>query len=80
MKRLIIGSIDILAVVGVVVVLLAGLINGYLAGGAIGAIIGLVVSFVIAVTVFGALFILLEMNDSLRAIRKSLETSGPRAG
>lgn len=79
MKRLIVGSIDTLSVAGVVVLLLVGAINGYLAGGFIGVLIGLIVAFVIAVIVFGALFVLLEMNDHLRAIRKSLEGQA-RAG
>lgn len=73
MKRLVIGSIDTLAVVGVVLLLLAGAVNGFLAGGVIGGVIGLLVGFLIAVLVFGALFILLEMNDNLRAMRKSMD-------
>ena len=76
MNRLIVGSIEILSFVLIVIFILVGLISGFQGGGAVGAVAGFVVSFAAAVVVFGALFILLEMNESLRAIRRLLEAQG----
>ena len=76
MKRLIVGSIEILSFILIVIFVLAGLISGFQGGGAVGAVAGFIVSFAAAVVVFGALFILLEMNESLRAIRRLLEAQG----
>lgn len=76
MKRLIVGSLEILSIVLIVIVVLAGLINGFLAAGVLGAIAGAIVGFAGAVVVFGALLTLLEINESLRAIRQQLEARG----
>ena len=73
MKRLIVGSIEILSLVLIAIFLLMGLVGGYQAGGVLGALIGIIVSFAFSVVIFGALFILLEMSDALRAIRQLLE-------
>ena len=73
MKRLIVGSIEILSLVLIAIFLLIGLIGGYQAGDVLGALIGVIVSFAFSVVIFGALFTLLEMSDALRAIRQLLE-------
>ncbi len=73
MKRLIVGSIEILSLVLIAIFLLIGLIGGYQSGDVLGAILGVIISFAFSVVIFGALFILLEMSDSLRAIRQLLE-------
>ncbi len=73
MKRLIVGSIEILSLVLIAIFLLIGLIGGYQSGDVLGAITGVIISFAFSVVIFGALFILLEMSDSLRAIRQLLE-------
>jgi chromate transport protein ChrA len=73
MKRLIAQSLDMLSTVLVVVILVRGLIGGYQMGGAVGALIGLVAAFLMSVLVFGALFTLLDMAESLRTMRGLIE-------
>lgn len=73
MKRLIVGSIEILSMILIAIFLLMGLIMGYAGGEILGSLVGVVVSFAFSVVVFGALFILLEMSEALRAIRQLLE-------
>jgi len=73
MKRLIVRTVDTISVIGVILFLLGGLVGGYQAGEMIGAVVGLIVSFIVAASVFGALFILLEMNENLRSARQLLE-------
>lgn len=73
MKRLIVRAVDTISVLGVVLFLLGGLIGGYQAGEVLGAIVGLIVSFIFAASIFGALFVLLEMNENLRSARELLE-------
>jgi hypothetical protein len=59
--------------VGYVVGDIGGEIGGYDGGAISGAIVGLIVSFLLAVLAFGIIFVLLEMNESLRAIRQQME-------
>ncbi|TVR99611.1 MAG: hypothetical protein EA406_02960 [Rhodospirillales bacterium] len=70
---MIVGALEKFSIALVGVLFLVGLIAGYQAGGVGGAIVGLVFAFLIAVLFFGILFIQLEMNESLRAIRNALE-------
>ncbi|MFI5022662.1 MAG: hypothetical protein ACHQRJ_13545 [Alphaproteobacteria bacterium] len=83
MKRLIVGSIQALSTIIIVLLLISGLIIGAAAGyqhgaaaAVIGALLGLIASYVSACLIFGALFILLDIDDSLRAIRGLLERQG----
>lgn len=73
MKRFIVEVLEKSSIVLLFLVLLVGLIAGYASGGAIGAIVGLIGAAVIGVMTFGVLFVLLEMNESLRAIRQQGE-------
>jgi hypothetical protein len=73
MKRFIVEVLEKSSIVLLCLVLLVGLIAGYASGGAIGAIVGLIGAAVIGVMTFGVLFVLLEMNESLRAIRQQGE-------
>ncbi len=73
MKRFIVEVLEKSSIVLLCLVLLVGLIAGYASGGAIGAIVGLIGAAVIGVMTFGVLFVLLEMNESLRAIRQQVE-------
>jgi hypothetical protein len=73
MKRFIVEVLEKSSIVLLFLVLLVGLIAGYASGGAIGAIVGLIGAAVIGVMTFGVLFVLLEMNESLRAIRQQVE-------
>jgi hypothetical protein len=87
MKRLIVGSIEALSTIVILLMLLGGLIGGmeqghYAGNALLGAVVGLAMAFAAAVLVFGVLFILLEMNENLRAIRAALERQAvlpPRA-
>jgi hypothetical protein len=73
MKRFIVEVLEKSSLVLLVLVLLVGLIAGYATGGVLGAIVGLIAAALIAVMTFGVLFVLLEMNESLRAIRQQGE-------
>ncbi len=82
MKRIIVGTLDKIAVAAVILLLLAGLVIGWDAGEEVGAIGGLIVAFGVSVVIFGALFILLEMNASLLSILNILEKQAfpPKTG
>lgn len=73
MKHTIVQILDKASVALFVIVLLGGLISGYQAGGFVGAIGGLITSLIVAVFFFGILFVQLEINDNLRAIRRQME-------
>jgi membrane associated rhomboid family serine protease len=73
MKRFIVEVLEKSSIVLLFLVLLVGLIAGYATGGFLGAIVGLIAAAVIGVMTFGVLFVLLEMNESLRAIRQQGE-------
>lgn len=73
MKHLVVQFLEKGAMACLVVVLIVGFIVGYGANGFGTALLGLILAFVLAVPVFGVLFLLLEMNDSLRAMRKAAE-------
>lgn len=77
MKRFIVEVLEKSSIVLLFLVLLVGLIAGYATGDVLGAIVGLIAAAVIAVMTFGVLFVLLEMNESLRAIRQHVE-GGPK--
>jgi hypothetical protein len=72
MKHLIVQTVEKLSIALVCLVLFVGLISGYTDNGVGGAILGLVGAFLFSVFFFGILFILLEMNESLRSIRQQL--------
>jgi hypothetical protein len=76
MKRLVVRTLEALSGFCIVLILLAGGVAGCTSAGFMGAIGGLIAAFFLSVFVFGALFILLEQNQSLREIRRILETDG----
>ena len=73
MKRLIVRTLEMFSVVAIILILVIGLGVGYARGNTEGAIVGLIIAFLLSVMTFGALFILLEMNQSLREIRDLLQ-------
>jgi hypothetical protein len=73
MKRFIVEVLEKSSMVLLVLVLLVGLVAGYVSGDILGAIVGLIAAAVLAVMTFGVLFVLLEMNESLRVIRQQVE-------
>ena len=74
MKRLIVDFLEKFSIFLAGLLLLIGLIAGYAADGFGTAIVGLILASLIAVLFFGILFVQLEMNESLRAIRKAMES------
>lgn len=72
MKHFMVQTLEKLSILIVCLVLIAGLVGGYNSNGGLGAVLGLIGSLLFSVFFFGILFILLEMNESLRAIRQQL--------
>lgn len=77
MKHLIVQTLEKASIALAGLVLLVGLIGGFMADGVGTAIVGLIVALVFCVFFFGILFVALEMNESLRAIRQQLEKPQP---
>lgn len=73
MKRIIVGSLEVVSLILFVLVLLASAAVGYQEARIPGAIVASTVAFISGILMFGTLFILLEINESLREIRKSLK-------
>ncbi|MGB9152069.1 MAG: hypothetical protein WCD70_03170 [Alphaproteobacteria bacterium] len=77
MKDLIINSLELLCKIGVVLLVLFGAGFGWLlTGNPFIAIAGLVGAFIASVIIFGLLFLLIDINDNIRAIRYLLEKQG----
>jgi hypothetical protein len=73
MKQMIVQSLEMLSSALFILVIVIGFLGGAVNGGFLGAIVGLIVAGVWAVIAFGILFLLLEMNENLRAIRGQLD-------
>jgi hypothetical protein len=72
MQRLIVQWLEIIAVIGFVLLVLGSGILGAQMNGGVGFLVGAVAGFFAGVVFFGALFLLIEMNKNMRAIRSSL--------
>ena len=73
MKDLIVNSLEVLCKIGVILLILAGTGFGLATGNPYVVIAGLVGSFIVSTVVFGLLFLLIDINDNIRAVRYSLE-------
>ena len=73
MRDLIVNSLELLCKIGVVLLVVAGTGFGLMTGNPYVAILGLVVSFIISTVIFGLLFLLIDINDNIRAVRYALE-------
>ena len=73
MKDLIINSLELLCKIGVVLLLISGTGFGLMTGNPYIAIAGLVIAFIASTIIFGLLFLLIDINDNMRAIRYELE-------
>ncbi len=73
MKDLIINSLEVLCKIGVVLMIVSGTAFGLMTGNPFVAIAGLVTSFIASTIVFGLLFLLIDINDNLRALRYAVE-------
>ena len=78
MKDLIINSLELLCTIGVVLLLLAGVIGGALTGNPFVAIAGLLIAFILSTIIFGILFLLIDINDNLRALRYAVEKNSEK--
>ena len=78
MKDLIINSLELLCKIGVILLLLSGVIGGALTGNPFVAIAGLVVAFIASTIIFGILFLLIDINDNLRALRYAVEKNSEK--
>ena len=65
--------LETIAVIGFLLFPLIGLVSGWGMGGFIGAIVGVFLATVFGVMVFGALFLLIQNNQTLRDIRALLQ-------
>lgn len=78
MKRLIVRTLEVLSSVIIVIMWVSGAVGGYGAAPAagvdpwLGALGGLLGAFVFSSLLFGFLFVLLEMNENMRAIRQHM--------
>ena len=68
----VVSSLEIIAVIGFVVAILAGIVMGAQSGGFIGAVVGLLLGTLWSVLVFGLLFLMIQNNKILKEIRDSL--------
>ena len=73
MRDLIVNSLELLCKIGVVALLLVGTGFGVMTGNPYVAIVGLVGAFIVSTFVFGLLFLLIDINDNIRAVRYLLE-------
>jgi hypothetical protein len=74
LSKLIVKSYGLLLEVALWLFLVTSFIGGWSSGGLGGALAALGVAFVLSVVFFGALLVLLDIRDSLRAIRARLDT------
>jgi hypothetical protein len=79
MKDLIINSLELLCKIGVVLLLLSGAVGGALTGNPFVAIAGLVVAFIASTIIFGILFLLIDINDNMRALRYAVEKNSEKS-
>lgn len=77
MKQLIIKLIDKGSIATATMLLIIGFVVGYAIDNFGTALVGLILAFVVDVMIFGLLFIVLDSNEQLRAIRKKLEATQP---
>jgi len=68
MKRFVVSLLEVLSWLVIGVSLLAGAGFGYQSGGVIGLLLGLATAFISSVIFFGVLFVLLEINEGVRAL------------
>ncbi len=79
MKNLIINSLEVLCKIGVGLMLIGGLAAGLMTGNPFVAIAGLVVAFIVSTFLFGLLFLLIEINENMRALRYAVEKNSEKS-
>ncbi|MDE2030008.1 MAG: hypothetical protein KGI97_05515 [Alphaproteobacteria bacterium] len=79
MKGLIINSLEVLCKISVVLLLIGGFGFGVATGNPFVALAGLIIAFIVSVIVFGLLFLLIDINDNLRALRTLVEKNSEKS-
>lgn len=74
MKKLVILALDKGSIAFLVLIIVAGFVSGYTTHDFSTGVVGAIFAFIFAVPFFGFLFLMLEMNENLTAIRKALES------
>jgi hypothetical protein len=78
-QRFIVAWLETLCLIGFGLSVLAAMIAGYNAAGGTGLVVGLIFGFLSSVVFFGAIFVLLEINRNIRALRQEVEQGGSLA-
>jgi hypothetical protein len=79
MKDLIINSLEVLCKIGVFLMLACGFGFGLMTGNPYVAIAGLVSSFIASTIIFGLLFLLIDINNNIRALRYTVEKNSEKS-
>ena len=79
MRDLILNSLEILCKIGVVLMLLCGVGFGLMTGNPWVVLAGLVGAFIFSTVIFGLLFLLIDINDNLRALRYQVEKNSEKS-
>jgi hypothetical protein len=72
-SNFVVSSLEAIAVIGFLLFPVGGLLGGLGSGGPVGGIVGLFVATVVGVVVFGALFLFIQNNQTLKEIRDLLK-------
>lgn len=73
MRRLIVNALNTMLELIALLCLIAGVIVGWGMNGPIGSIIGFLIALVVCVVLLGILFVIMEMNANIAAIRDQLK-------
>jgi len=73
MRQMIINSLETIAYIAIVLVILGSAISGAGTGGFWGFIVGLIGGAIFSIVAFGALFLLIDIADNMRRTARALE-------
>jgi uncharacterized membrane protein required for colicin V production len=76
MKRFVIKSLELIATVAMVLIVLGAAISGAIGGGFWGFVGGLIFGGITAIVLLGTLFLLMEIADNTRRTADLLERQG----
>jgi high-affinity Fe2+/Pb2+ permease len=79
MQKMIVQWLEIIALIGFGLFVLGSAISGAQVNGGLGFLLGAVAGFFFGVVIFGALFVLLEINKNIRAMRAQMEQNAGQA-
>lgn len=70
LSKLILNSYKTLLEISMWLILVGSFVGGWIGKGFIGGIVSLVVAFIFCVVTFGAFFVLMDIQSSVKAIRE----------